>query len=428
MTRIPMNRLLIFVSAFCISVLLISGFVSCKKEKKDESVTLTFTSWRTDDVDQMDRINALYTKAHPNIHIKFQPYPTETYDSISHDRYAKGIGADLIFLRPYEVGRKFYDQSYLYDLSNTIPNLSSFSPVVVHAWSTDQGITYGLPSVGVTHGIYYQKAIFDKYGLSEPTNWTEFMAVCQTLKQGGENVIAQGVTDSWTMYEVVFSGLGANFYGGEPARQGLMAGTMKLTDDNFLAAFAMVNSLKPFLAPGYETKSYEEMRQLFGSGNAAMFIGGSWEISVFNNLGATSDKIGWFAPPVAVTGANLQYCFHVDGGIGVNKNSKNLSAALEYLKWLSGSEYAQALMSELPGFFSYTPGSYAISNPLAKEMYDASAGANLTVRTMCEKLSAQEPAGNTLMGTALNGMMLGTYTPATAAAYVQSQLDTWYHP
>ncbi len=61
-------------------------------------------------------------------------------------------------------------------------------------------------------------------------------------------------------------------------------------------------------------------------------------------------------------------------------------------------------------------------------MFDAAANADLTVRPMCEKLSAQSPAGNTLMGIALNGLMNGTYTPETAAAFVQDGLDTWFHP
>jgi raffinose/stachyose/melibiose transport system substrate-binding protein len=105
-----------------------------------------------------------------------------------------------------------------------------------------------------------------------------------------------------------------------------------------------------------------------------------------------------------------------------------MEAAIEYIKWLSGSQYAQALMDELPGFFSYTPGTLTLNNPLAQEMYGASLTANLTVRTMCERLSAQEPSGSTLMGIALNGMMNGDYTTETAASYVQNQLDTWYKP
>jgi raffinose/stachyose/melibiose transport system substrate-binding protein len=161
-------------------------------------------------------------------------------------------------------------------------------------------------------------------------------------------------------------------------------------------------------------------------GKAAMFIGGSWEIGVFEGLGATSSTIGWFAPPVKKAGDKLQYCFHVDAGLGLNKNSQHLAAALEYIKWTSGSEYAQAFMSELPGFFSYTPGMLNLSNPLAQKMYNTSATADLTVRLMSEKLNAQSPTGEDLLNDALYGMMIGTYTPETAASYVQGQLNTWY--
>jgi hypothetical protein len=45
---------------------------------------------------------------------------------------------------------------------------------------------------------------------------------------------------------------------------------------------------------------------------------------------------------------------------------------------------------------------------------------------MDEKLNAKIPTGDELMNEALRGMMLGTYTPETAAAYVQQQLDLLY--
>lgn len=402
------------------------GFTACEKDNDEKIMNLTLSSWRMEDVAQMNRINAIFTETHPNINIHFEPVNASDYDDITLDNLASDEGADILFLRSYDKGRALYDGGYLYDLTTSIPNLDSYSPVSVKAWSTEEGLTYGLPSVGVTHGIYYQKSLFEKYNLQEPTNWTEFIAICETLYNGGETVFAQGAYDSWTLYEVVFSGLGANFYGGEEARQALMSGQKKLTDPKFVEAFRMVNSLKKYLPANYASLDYTDMQQLFGSTNAAMFIGGSWEISGFEKLGSNSSKIDWFIPPVIRAGDKLQYCFHVDAGIGVNKKSKNITSALEYISWLSGPEYAQAIMDELPGFFSYTPGNFDLSNSLAQKMFDAAATAELTVRPMCEKLSAQSPAGNTLMGEALNGMMLGNFSPETAAAHVQDQLDTWY--
>ncbi len=416
-------RTIVLISLLSIVAL---GFQSC--EKTADPVTLTVTSWRVDDMAEMNRIHALFTKTHPNITINFQPVETILYPAVLSQKLKNGEAEDLIYLRPFEVGRAFCEKGYLDDLTMEISGLDKYSAINLKAWTNEDGTIYGVPSMGVTHGIYYNKSIFAKYGIAVPATWDEFIAACEKLRLGGETVIAQGAVTDWPLYEIVFSGIGANFYGGEASRQELMAGTMKMTDPKFLSAFEMVQSLKKYFPAGFETKTYEQMREIFATGKAAIFFSGSWEISVFEGYGMTSAEIGWFAPPVKKAGDKVQYVLNVDAGIGLNKNCKNKEAALEYIKWVSGAEYAQALMTELPGFISLTPGTYSVSNPLAKQMFEVSANADLTIRLMAERLSAQSPAGSALMGESLIGLLTGTYTPASAAAYVQTQLDTWYKP
>lgn len=397
---------------------------STKNTAEKETVELVFTSWRTEDLERMNRINAEFTKKNPNIKIKFEPILDSEYNEQLDATLRAGTGADILFLRSYDGGYRVYETGSLYELNDVIPGYDKFASSAVNAWSTEDGKTYAVPSVGVTHGIFYNKAIFDKHGLSEPETWAEFIALCTVLKEKGETVFAQGTLDEWTLYEVVFSGLGANFYGGEAARQALMKGEKKLTDPEFVKAFEAVNQLAAFFPDNKKLIDYPDMQQMFATGQAAMFIGGSWEISVFEDLGDV--EVEWFAPPVVNKGDTLNYCFHVDAGIAVNKNSKNLEAALTYIKWVSSPEYATLIMNELPGFFSYTPGDYALKNSLAEEMIGAAKNAELTVRTVWEKLSAKDPSGNALMGEALPKMANGDLTPAEAAAYIQEQLETWY--
>jgi len=392
----------------------------------DGKVQITFTSWRTEDIERMNRINSLFMESHPNIEVLFQPINDNEYDAQMRAGLETGTGADIIFLRSYDTGRIVYDGGSIAELNKDLPNLEGFPSAAVKAWSTEDGKIYAVPSVGVTHGVFYHKDIFDKYGLKEPETWDEFMTVSQTLKDNGEVVFAQGALDDWTCYEVVFSGLGANFYGGEEARQKLMAGEMKLTDKPFLDAFKALDQLQQFFPKGYEALDYVSMQTMFGTGQAAMFMGGSWELGILEDLGSTD--LGWFAPPVVNKGDTLQYCFHVDAGIALNKNSKNYDAALEYIKWVSTPEYAQGIMNELPGFFSYTPGDYPLKNAIAKEMIGAASDAVLTVRTVWEKMSAQSPSGNSLMGEAIPKMWKDEFTPEQAAAYVQDGLATWYEP
>jgi raffinose/stachyose/melibiose transport system substrate-binding protein len=394
-------------------------------EVKVEKVKLVFTSWRTEDIERMNRINAEFTKAYPNIEIDFQPVKDTEYDAQLRQSLAAGVGADVIFLRSYDSGYQIYKTGSIQDLNAILPELKDFPSAAVAAWATPEGESYGIPAAGVVHGVYYRKSIFEKYGLSVPATWDEFMAACETLKAGGETVFAQGTKDNWMLYEVMYAGLGANFYGGEEARQALMNKEARFTDDNFVLALEKMKELQPYFPERFEGIDYVTMQQIFGTGNAAMFMGGSWEIGIFEDLGGLED-VGYFAPPVAKAGDTLQYCFHVDAGIAMNKNTKHMDEVKTYMEWLASSDYAQLYMNELPGFFSYTPGNYTLSNQLAKEMQSYVSASVPTVRTVWEKLSAQDPSGNSLVGEAIQMMYAGDLTPAEAAKFVDDGLS-WYY-
>ncbi len=423
-----MKRYARFFGVLCVicAVSVSAGIIGWQATASAENVKLIFGSWRNDDIEMMGRVLDVYNKAHQGVVVDFQPTADTEYDAQLISGLQTGTGPDIIYLRSFSSGKTVYDGGFLHVLNDDVANLSSFPSAATKAWSTEDGKIYGVPIFGVTHGIYYHKEIFDKYGLQEPETWDEFLALCQTLKDKGENVFAQGAMDEWTLYEVVFSGLGPNFYGGEKSRQALMAGEMKLTDEPFINAFKAIDQLQPFLPQGYEALDYVSMQQMFAAGQAAMFIGGSWEIGVFEGLGITD--LGWFAPPVQHKGDQLSYCFHVDAGVGMNKDSKHFAETLEFIQWTSTPEFAQLMMNEVPGFFAYLPGDFTLTNELAKEMIAAAQGADITIRTTWEKLSDQEPGGNYLINEALIKMLTDEYTPQQAAEHVQNGLETWYAP
>jgi len=386
--------------------------------------TVTFTSWRTEDIQRMGQINARFMSENPGIKVVFSPISDQEYDAQVQASVMSGVGAEILFVRSYDPGKVFYDNGLLEPLNTLLPDLKNFPEAAKGAWSAD-GTIYAIPFVGVTHGVYYNKGIFRKHGLNPPETWDQFINVCRTLKEKGETVFAQGTQEGWPLYEVIFSGLGANFYGGEASRQKLLAGDLRLTDTPFVRAFEKVMELQPFFPAGYQAIDYVSMQQMFGTGNAAMFIGGSWEIGIFEDLGL-GDDLGWFAPPVEKAGDRLQYCFHVDAGIGLSKGNSGNEAALSYLEWTASPEFAQLFMDQLPGFFAYTPGDYNLSNPVAAKMINAAQNADLTVRTVWQDLSAQVPSGNGLMEEALVLMYNGSITPRQAAEKVQKGLDSWY--
>ena len=55
---------------------------------------------------------------------------------------------------------------------------------------TYDGEVYAIPTQQSTAIMYYNKAIFDKYGLEVPTTYDEYVQVCDTLKENGVTPVA----------------------------------------------------------------------------------------------------------------------------------------------------------------------------------------------------------------------------------------------
>ncbi|EMF0498929.1 extracellular solute-binding protein [Enterococcus faecium] len=71
------------------------------------------------------------------------------------------------------------------------------SDQIKDALSVD-GKVYGAPLNVIYNGIFYNKEIFDKYGLSAPKNLDEFLTICETLKSNGEVPI--GIGNTWQSF------------------------------------------------------------------------------------------------------------------------------------------------------------------------------------------------------------------------------------
>jgi len=414
-------------------VLLLSGalaFAGGKQEPQTaggQKVVLRYTSLRTEDVERENRINAEFTKKYPGIQIKFEPIKNSEYDTALKTSLETGVGADIVILRSYDGGRQIYDAGYIYELGDLVPNIQSdFTANSVATWATEDGTIYGVPYFGSITGIWYNQEVFDQYSLKEPATWDEFIALCRSLKQNGETVLAHGTNEQWVLTETLLCTVGPNFYGGEKTRQALINGEIKYTDPRFVKAYNKIKELVEFFPPNYQAIDYVTMQQMFMNGQAAMWIAGSWELGVIRDAGL---EVGWFGPPVEKKGDRMQYAFYADLGLGLNKATKHKDEAVQFLRWVASPQHASLLANELPGMFPPMKVKFEISDPVALEIVQIAQRADVdtTGQLMWEKLSRQEPSGETLQLEAVQKFLNGTWSAQQAVEYVQKGLDTWYY-
>jgi len=411
------------VVLLCTVLALVLSLVAVQAQDK---VELVMGSWRTEDVAAWDNILAVFEEANPTIDVKFEPTLNTEYDSVMTNAVAGGTGPDLITCRPFDRALLLYEAGGLADVKD-IEGLSHFSEVALSAWSTDDAsATYCVPMASVIHGFIYNQDMFTELGIEEPTTETEFFAALDTIKAAGITPLDITTKDAWTTQTMGFNNMWPNFAGGEEARLGLIAGTMKMTDPGFVSALATVAKWGDYLPEGHESIGYADAQQLFPLGGAAIYPSGSWEIPLFTEL--ADFEMGAFKPYTPDGATECSISDHVDIAVGMNSKSAHPEEAKVFLEWLTTPEFAQAYSDNQPGFFSLSDHPVTLSNPLAAEFLSWREECGSTIRLFDQFLSRGEPAGNTTSGENIYLMVQGSKTPEEVAQTIQDGLDEWYTP
>ncbi len=260
-----------------------SSLPPLRPQPSAEKATLTIESWRNDDLSiWQDVIIPAFNKQYPNIEVIFAPAAPAEYNGVLNTKLEGGTAGDLITCRPFDASLALYDKGYLASL-NDLPGMENFSDVAKSAWITDDGSNvFCVPMASVIHGFIYNKEIFDKLGLSEPTTVEEFHAVLDAIKADGTvTALAMGTVDLWESATMGFQNIGPNYWKGEEGRQGLIAGTEKYTDPQYVAVWEELAKLEGLPVRWLPGANLSRLAKPVHAGQAAIYPAGSWEIGVF---------------------------------------------------------------------------------------------------------------------------------------------------
>ena len=226
-----------------------------------DQVTLTIESWRNDDLSiWQDVIIPAFEAKYPDIKVEFAPTAPAEYNAALNAKLEGGTAGDLITCRPFDASLALFDQGYLADLTD-LPGMENFGDVAKSAWITDDGSqVFCVPMASVIHGFIYNKAIFDELGLTEPATVADFFAVLDAIKADGKYVpLNIGTADQWESATMGFQNIGPNYWKGEDGRKGLIAGTEKFTDPQYVAVWDQLKQWAPL--PGRRLRGADLPRQ-----------------------------------------------------------------------------------------------------------------------------------------------------------------------
>jgi raffinose/stachyose/melibiose transport system substrate-binding protein len=384
---------------------------------------VTFWTWRQEDRTQYQQLFQDFNKVHPDVRVKFEAFENQNYATILSTALAAGKGPDVIHLRPYGGLEQFSKAGYLLALDPaTTPELANFAPEALASTSMrSDGKVYAVPFASQTLGLYINNTVFRQHNLRPPTTWDELHQVAKALKDKGVIPLANGLATAF-MVEVMTSVFAPAFYGPELTPD-IVAGRATFEDPRYTGALAKLLDLKDYFPTGFAGIDYPTMQQLFLSGRAGMFAGGSFEIANFRRQKADID-MDFIAPPAAKAGDKRLVSLFFDGGYAVNAKAENQADALKLVRYMATKPFGDRFAALL-GNISPIRG-VKIEDPLLQKVADLNQSS--VPYMMLVYFRYQEPTGSTLLQGGIQKMFAGTLTPQQLGAEITKGVATYYEP
>lgn len=223
-----------------------------------------------------------------------------------------------------------------------------------------EGNIYVVPvNIHRSNVLWYSPSHLEAWGVTVPTNWDEFAAVCETLTAAGVDTISVG--ENWTqvhLWESIALGvLGVEAY------NGLWDGSTNWTSPEVVSTFTTLGNVLDCANEDMNSLSWQDASQRVINGEAAFNIMGDWAAGYFiADLGLEPGVgFGWAASP-GTEGAFMM----LSDTFGLPVGAPNPEAVAAWLGFVGTAE-AQDIFNPLKGSL---PASTAgdISNP---ELYNA---------------------------------------------------------
>ena len=206
---------------------------------------------------------------------------------------------------------------------------------------------YGLPYDGDSHVLFYNKELFDRYGLKPPATWDEYANNAKVITEAESKNGIYGAAILGAKIPVIILSTYANRltgFGGDFVKPD---GTSALDSDAAVAAAEALLGAAPWALPTPLETRFEEGLPAFLSGRAA-------QIEFWTDLGGyAQDPKGskivdkWGVARIPVGGANKtpRLAFNAGFGFAITTGSKKKEIAWELIKFATSPKYHEELLT-----------------------------------------------------------------------------------
>ncbi|BDO43851.1 extracellular solute-binding protein [Cellulomonas sp. NTE-D12] len=289
----------------------------------------------------MKKIAEDYASTHPGFSLNLittpdRPSYIQKYETLA----AANKLPELFDTDATPFAQKLAKQGKLVDVDKLLKDLGLYDSYRANALNYqrfDDGSLYMVPMQFELEFFWYNKALFQKAGVSVPTSLDDIPAMCTALRTAGVTPIAIDGQDQWPLERYMsyhpFRTAGPDYV------KTLKTGGAKFSDAAGTAAadwLAKLGSNKCF-QDGFASQGYSDAQNLFTSGKAAMYNIGTWELSSLatDKLDpSVRQNVDFFRLPAAAGSATAANEYVATSGIGMAVSAQSYDPLVkDFLKF-----------------------------------------------------------------------------------------------
>lgn len=299
-------------------------------ETSGEQVTITFSLWDEIQSKVYQEIIDKFEEENPDIHVEMQLTPWDQYWTKFDAAAGANQAADTFFMNVNYA--KYVEAGILEPLDEWIErdsfDTSVYTPALVELF-TYNGQLIAMPKGMDSQAVAYNKAIFEQYGVEEPTDdwtWQDMLDILAQLKEkiGEEDIYPMAlalnsINSSWGHIMWQFGG---NMF---------MDNTSVFnSQENIDALSSIVDMIDNGYIPDYTTISDTAAEELYISGKAAMLYLPTFSSQKIEQSSLEDTVL------VTLPEAKSKNAMLIGMGYGMNSASEHKEEAWRFLKYLGG--------------------------------------------------------------------------------------------
>ncbi|EGL15351.1 MULTISPECIES: sugar ABC transporter substrate-binding protein [unclassified Paenibacillus] len=311
-------------------------------------ITLNLAVWDEKLKDTLNQTIEIYKKTHSNVNVQITITPNKDYWTKMQTSLVGGAGPDILMMN----GPNFYKFAALGLLTDLQPYIEKdkldtavFPEGITELYKYNKH-SYGIPYYLGSLGLFYNKELFDQAKIPYPDetwDWEKLKANAAKLTDKEKKTYGYIAVnaDQVGYYPLIYQA------GGSVVSEDRTKSGLDLPETRKALEF-MKSLMDEGISPSAQQQLDTEALQIFGSGKAAMYPGGSFDAYNLNRM--LGGKLG-----VAPLPKGAKQGFYVHGSSWViNNKTKHPQETWDLLKVLAGKEGSGLLAKNGINFPAYT--------------------------------------------------------------------------